>query len=101
LSWSDRLKVRLAVLGASATLLAGMIPSGVQLIDESGQDSHSSVSCIAAVERVIEIEEDHPQVGDLYAEEAEYLPSLYSEEEEDACGDPQLLIEELGRENDK
>jgi hypothetical protein len=99
-TWKERFQLRLAVLGASASLLAGVVPSCIQLVDDAGQDSHASVSCSAAIERVVEIEEDHPRVADLYAHEADYLPSLFSPEEKDACGDPAHLVEELGRDLD-
>lgn len=100
MSAKERFQLRLAVLGASASLLAGAIPSCIQLIDDAGQGSGPAVSCSAAIERVAEIEEDHPSVARLYAQEAEYLPDLFSEEEEEACGDPRHLAEELGREVD-
>jgi hypothetical protein len=93
----ERFQLRLAVLGASATLLAGVVPSCIQLVGDAEHGSSPAVSCSAAIERVVEIEEDHPRVADLYADEADYLPSLFSAEEEDACGDPAHLAEALGR----
>jgi hypothetical protein len=84
-----------ANVGAAATLLAGVLTAGAQVIDDSGTGS-PAVSCSAAVERVVDLMEEHPEVADIYADEAEYLPDVFSEEEVEACGDPQHLLEELG-----
>src|SRR4051794_2704264 len=98
----ERLQVLLAVLGATATILAGVIPSTLQLIDEDAgagkREQDRWVSCVAAVERVVDLLNVHPSVARLYAHEREYMPRLFNQTEQDACGSPRYLIEQMGGE---
>jgi hypothetical protein len=91
----QRFELGLAAIGASATLAAGLIPPAVE-----GSSQDAPVSCSAAVERVIDIAEDDPRVAHLYASGDPRLLSLFSEEEEEACGPPLYLLKQLDRESE-
>lgn len=95
---AERLQVWLAILGACATVLAGLIPSAVELVNRSSGTSDHWISCTASIERVVEIEKMYPAVAHLYARRAGYLPRLFNDAERSACGNPRNFAEEFGRE---
>jgi hypothetical protein len=95
LSRAEKIQYRVATIGAAATFLAATVTPATQLIDERGSAADSPISCAAAVEKVVEEIEEHPALAHAYDDGAGEMPDLFNEEEEEACGDPQRLEEEV------
>lgn len=88
----EKLQLRVAMIGAAATLLAAVLGAGVQLLDDPPAKAESSLNCAATVERVVRIAGLNPRVATLYAQGVFGLPRLAGEGEERSCGDPRILL---------
>jgi hypothetical protein len=85
LTAGERFTLGLAVLAAAASLGTAVVGP---IVSDSVEDG-PIVSCPA---------EQDPRVAHLYANGDPDLPTLFSEEEEEVCGDPQHLLESLEEE---
>lgn len=96
MSNAEKFQLRLASIGAAATILAAAIGALVQLGDDPAGPS-TTANCAAIVLRVAELADRYPEVADLYARDVPGLPELADERQVEECGAPRALLMLLAR----
>jgi len=91
-----RLPMLVATVPAVLALCGTLSLAAVQVLTQP--PDRPAQTCRALVEHVADLAEKHPTVADIYAaDKGPRLPRLADAEEIRRCGDPAILLRELGR----